>query len=82
MYGENWLAIKDLQYATLVLKTGHLVSCSSLCMLYVVRLVCTVWFVGVRFLGSFLFFLLLLGLVCYTFDVCTYCLSSSAHPKS
>ena len=59
--GESWHAIKDLQPTAPVLKAGHLVSCSSLCMLCVVCLVCIVWFVEVRFLGLFLFFLLLLS---------------------
>ena len=44
-----------------VLKAGHPVSSSSLCMLCVVCLVCIVWFVEVRFVAFFLFFLLLLG---------------------
>ena len=52
------MPIKDLQSTVPVLKAGHLVSSSSLCMLCVVCLVCKVWFVEVRFLG---FFLLLLG---------------------
>ena len=55
MCGESWLAIKDLQPTTPVLKVGHPVSCSSLCVLCVVCHVCIVWFVEVRFLGFFLF---------------------------
>ena len=40
-----------------VLKAGHPLSCSSVLLqcMYVVCLVCIVWFVGVRFLSSFLF---------------------------
>ena len=45
---ESWLAIKDLQPTAPVLKAGHPLSCSSLCMLCVVCLGCIVWFVDPR----------------------------------
>ena len=59
----SWLAIKDLQPTDPVLKAGHPVSCSTLCVL------CIVWcmfgwnvsIVEARCLGFFVFFLLLLG---------------------
>ena len=58
-----WLAINDLQPTAPVLKAGHPVSCSSLCVYVVccIHLVCIVWFLEVRFLGFFIFFLLLLS---------------------
>ena len=55
--GESWLAIKDFQPTTPVLKAGHLVSCSTLCVLCVVGCMLwrNVWIVEVRFLGFFLY---------------------------
>ena len=65
------VAIKDLLPTAPVLKAGRPVSCSSLCMLGVVCLVCIVWLVEVRFLGFFLS--ITFWLVCYIFfHVCMY----------
>ena len=58
VWGESWLAIFNPNAP--VLKAGHPVSCSSLCMLCVVYLVCSLLF------GLLVSFNCLLWLVCYT----------------
>ena len=59
--------ITCLPPTTPVLKAGHLVSCSSLCMLWVVCLVCIVW------LGFWVSFYRFLASVLYTcFSMCIF----------
>ena len=60
MCGESWLATKDLQPTTPVLKAGHPVSYSVVCL-------CVSWDGG--FLGFFLLLSLCFASVLYT---CTY----------
>ena len=66
VWDESWLAINPPPQ---IVKAGHPVSCSSLCMLCVVCLVSIVWWLG-EVLGSFHF---ASWLVCYThFSMCMY----------
>ena len=72
VYMYKFACHEDLQPTTSVLKAGHLVSCSSLCMLCVVCHVCVAWFVEVKVLGFFSFLSIASWLVCMFFHVFVY----------